>query len=126
MRRLLQRPYASLRLLRCGVVVPRGDGPRHLQRGVPRGDVRRGRVDVPEWHHSNLALRLCSHRRWWSGRRRVPVGFVESAPITVRAASIGQGLVGAFKSIGGGNIEEWAEVGEAARHDASTRMMGHP
>jgi uncharacterized protein YbjQ (UPF0145 family) len=45
--------------------------------------------------------------------------------ITVRAASIGQGIVGAFKSIGGGNIEEWAEVCEAARHDAFTRMMDH-
>ena len=45
--------------------------------------------------------------------------------ITVRSASIGQGIVGAFKSIGGGNIEEWAEVCEAARHDAFTRMMDH-
>jgi uncharacterized protein YbjQ (UPF0145 family) len=45
--------------------------------------------------------------------------------ITVRSASIGQGIVGAFKSIGGGNIEEWAEVCEAARHEAYTRMMAH-
>jgi uncharacterized protein YbjQ (UPF0145 family) len=45
--------------------------------------------------------------------------------ITVRSASIGQGIVGAFKSIGGGNIEEWAEVCEQARHDAYTRMMDH-
>jgi uncharacterized protein YbjQ (UPF0145 family) len=45
--------------------------------------------------------------------------------ITVRSASIGQGIVGAFKSIGGGNIEEWAEVCEHARHDAYTRMMSH-
>jgi uncharacterized protein YbjQ (UPF0145 family) len=45
--------------------------------------------------------------------------------ITVRSASIGQGIVGAFKSIGGGNIEEWAEVCEEARHEAYTRMMAH-
>lgn len=45
--------------------------------------------------------------------------------ITVRAASLGQGIVGAFKSLGGGNIDEWAQVCEAARHDAYTRMMDH-
>ena len=45
--------------------------------------------------------------------------------ITVRSASLGQGIVGAFKSIGGGNIEEWAEVCETARHEAYLRMMDH-
>ena len=45
--------------------------------------------------------------------------------IVVRATSIGQGLVGAFKSIGGGNISEYAEVCEAARHDAYTQMVAH-
>jgi uncharacterized protein YbjQ (UPF0145 family) len=45
--------------------------------------------------------------------------------ITVRSPSIGQGLVGAFKSIGGGNIEEFAQVCEEARHEAYTRMMSH-
>lgn len=45
--------------------------------------------------------------------------------IVVRSASIGQGFMGAIKSIGGGNIEEWAEVCEAARHDAYVRMMQH-
>jgi uncharacterized protein YbjQ (UPF0145 family) len=45
--------------------------------------------------------------------------------VTVRSASIGQGIVGAFKSIGGGNIEEWAQVCEEARHEAYTRMMAH-
>jgi uncharacterized protein YbjQ (UPF0145 family) len=45
--------------------------------------------------------------------------------ITVRSASIGQGIVGAFKSIGGGNIEEWAEVCEEARHESHSRMMAH-
>ena len=45
--------------------------------------------------------------------------------IVVRAASIGQGIVGAFKSLGGGNIEEWAQVCDEARHDAYTRMMDH-
>lgn len=45
--------------------------------------------------------------------------------IVVRSASIGQGLVGAFKSIGGGNIDEWGSVCEAARHDAYTLMLQH-
>ena len=45
--------------------------------------------------------------------------------ITVRSASIGQGFVGAIKSIGGGNIEEWAQVCEEARHEAYARMMDH-
>lgn len=37
----------------------------------------------------------------------------------VRSASIGQGLVGAFKSLAGGNIQEYVDVCEAARHDAT-------
>src|SRR5579864_6091094 len=45
--------------------------------------------------------------------------------IVVRSPSIGQGLLGAFKSIGGGNIREYAEVCEAARHDAYVQMMEH-
>lgn len=45
--------------------------------------------------------------------------------VVVRSPSIGQGLVGAFKSIGGGNIEEWAQVCEAARQDAYLRMLSH-
>jgi uncharacterized protein YbjQ (UPF0145 family) len=45
--------------------------------------------------------------------------------IVVRSPSIGQGIVGAFKSIGGGNISEYAEVCESARHDAYTQMVAH-
>ncbi len=45
--------------------------------------------------------------------------------VVVRSPSIGQGLVGAFKSIGGGNIEEWAQVCDAARQDAYLRMLHH-
>lgn len=45
--------------------------------------------------------------------------------LVVRSPSIGQGLVGAFKSMGGGNIDEWSKVCEAARHDAYTRMIEH-
>jgi len=45
--------------------------------------------------------------------------------IVVRSPSIGQGIVGAFKSIGGGNIAEYAEVCESARHDAYTQMVAH-
>jgi uncharacterized protein YbjQ (UPF0145 family) len=45
--------------------------------------------------------------------------------IVVRATSIGQGLVGAFKQLGGGNIAEYAQVCEAARQDAYLLMMHH-
>jgi uncharacterized protein YbjQ (UPF0145 family) len=45
--------------------------------------------------------------------------------VVVRAPSIGQGFVGALKSIGGGNIKEYAEVCEAARHEAYVQMMQH-
>jgi uncharacterized protein YbjQ (UPF0145 family) len=45
--------------------------------------------------------------------------------VVVRATSIGQGFVGAFKSLGGGNIKEYVEVCEAARHDAYLQMLAH-
>jgi uncharacterized protein YbjQ (UPF0145 family) len=45
--------------------------------------------------------------------------------IVVRSASFGQGVVGAFKSLGGGNIEEWMKVCDAARQDAYLRMLAH-
>jgi uncharacterized protein YbjQ (UPF0145 family) len=45
--------------------------------------------------------------------------------IVVRSPSIGQGIVGAFKSLGGGNIKEWVEVCEAARQDAYLLMLEH-
>jgi uncharacterized protein YbjQ (UPF0145 family) len=45
--------------------------------------------------------------------------------IVVRSPSIGAGIVGAFKSIGGGNIKEYSDVCEAARHDAYVQMVQH-
>lgn len=45
--------------------------------------------------------------------------------IVVRAASIGQGLVGAFKQLAGGNIQEYVEVCETARQDAYLLMLEH-
>lgn len=45
--------------------------------------------------------------------------------IVVRATSLGQGIVGAFKQLGGGNIAEYVEVCEAARQDAYLLMMEH-
>ena len=45
--------------------------------------------------------------------------------IVVRSPSIGQGLRGAFKQIAGGNNEAFAEVCEAARHEAFLRMVKH-
>ena len=45
--------------------------------------------------------------------------------IVVRATSIGKGIVGSFKALGGGNIREFTEVCEAARHDAYQQMMAH-
>lgn len=45
--------------------------------------------------------------------------------IVVRSPSIGQGFVGAFKQLAGGNISEYAQVCEAARHDAYVHLMQH-
>jgi uncharacterized protein YbjQ (UPF0145 family) len=45
--------------------------------------------------------------------------------IVVRATSIGKGIIGGFKALGGGNIKEFIEVCESARHDAYTHMIQH-
>ncbi len=45
--------------------------------------------------------------------------------IVVRATSIGQGIKGAFRSLGGGNIKEYSAVCEAARHEAYAQMVQH-
>ena len=45
--------------------------------------------------------------------------------IVVRATSIGQGIVGAFKQLGGGNIQEYVDVCEAARQEAYLIMLQH-
>ena len=45
--------------------------------------------------------------------------------ITVRTVSFGKGFVGAFKSLAGGHIREYAEVCEAARHEAYIQMLEH-
>jgi len=45
--------------------------------------------------------------------------------IVVRSTSIGQGIVGAFKQLGGGNIKEYVDVCEAARQEAYLLMMQH-
>lgn len=45
--------------------------------------------------------------------------------IVVRATGLGRGIVGSFKALGGGNIEEWSQVCEAARQEAFNRMLAH-
>jgi uncharacterized protein YbjQ (UPF0145 family) len=45
--------------------------------------------------------------------------------IVVRSASLGQSFMGAFKQLAGGNISEYIEVCEAARHDAYQLMLEH-
>jgi uncharacterized protein YbjQ (UPF0145 family) len=45
--------------------------------------------------------------------------------IVVRATGIGRGIIGGFKAIAGGNIEEWAHVCEHARMEAFNRMVKH-
>jgi uncharacterized protein YbjQ (UPF0145 family) len=45
--------------------------------------------------------------------------------IVVRATSIGKGIVGSFKALAGGNIREFTEVCEAARHEAYAQMIAH-
>jgi uncharacterized protein YbjQ (UPF0145 family) len=45
--------------------------------------------------------------------------------IVVRATSIGKSFMGSLKALGGGNIAEFTEVCEAARHDAYRQMVEH-
>jgi uncharacterized protein YbjQ (UPF0145 family) len=45
--------------------------------------------------------------------------------IVVRSLNIGQGLLGGLKSLAGGNIAEYVEVCETARHEAYTQMVAH-
>ncbi|MCB9635795.1 MAG: YbjQ family protein [Sandaracinus sp.] len=45
--------------------------------------------------------------------------------IVVRSPSLGQGLMGSFKALGGGNIAEFTRVCEAARHEAFEQMVEH-
>lgn len=45
--------------------------------------------------------------------------------IVVRATSFGKTFMGAFKSLAGGNIREFTEVCEHARHDAYALMIDH-
>jgi uncharacterized protein YbjQ (UPF0145 family) len=45
--------------------------------------------------------------------------------IVVRATSFGQGFIGSLKALGGGNITEFTDVCEAARHDAYQQMIQH-
>jgi uncharacterized protein YbjQ (UPF0145 family) len=45
--------------------------------------------------------------------------------IVVRATSFGKTFMGSFKALGGGNIKEFTEVCEAARHDAFLQMVEH-
>ncbi|HEY4014152.1 MAG TPA: YbjQ family protein [Polyangiaceae bacterium] len=45
--------------------------------------------------------------------------------IVVRSPNIGQSFVGAFKQIVGGNISQYVDVCEAARHEAYAQMVMH-
>ena len=45
--------------------------------------------------------------------------------IIVRTPTIGQSFFGSLKSLGGGNIKEFTDVCEAARHEAYQQMLGH-
>ena len=45
--------------------------------------------------------------------------------IVVRSPTFGQGFMGGLKQIVGGNITEYAEVCETARHEAYEAMMQH-
>jgi len=45
--------------------------------------------------------------------------------IVVRSLNIGQGILGGLKSLAGGNIAEYVDVCETARHEAYTQMVTH-
>lgn len=45
--------------------------------------------------------------------------------IVVRSTGIGAGFIGGLKALGGGNIKEYTDVCEAARHEAYVSMVEH-
>jgi uncharacterized protein YbjQ (UPF0145 family) len=45
--------------------------------------------------------------------------------IVVRSPSFGKAFLGAFKQLAGGNIKQYMEVCEAARHEAYEHMLQH-
>ena len=45
--------------------------------------------------------------------------------IVVRSLNIGQGIVGAFKQLAGGNIREYETLCETARHQAYAQLLAH-
>jgi uncharacterized protein YbjQ (UPF0145 family) len=45
--------------------------------------------------------------------------------IVVRSPSIGKSFVGAFRSLAGGNVKEFTEVCESARHEAFEMMIAN-
>ena len=45
--------------------------------------------------------------------------------IVVRSPSFGKSFIGAFRSLGGGNIKEFVEVCEVGRHEAYEMMIAH-
>lgn len=45
--------------------------------------------------------------------------------IVVRSPSFGKSFIGAFRSLGGGNIKEFTEVCEQGRHEAYQQMIQH-
>jgi uncharacterized protein YbjQ (UPF0145 family) len=45
--------------------------------------------------------------------------------IVVRTPNIGKAFIGAFRSLAGGNIKEYVEVCEMARHEAFEAMVAH-
>ncbi|MBX3230731.1 MAG: YbjQ family protein [Labilithrix sp.] len=45
--------------------------------------------------------------------------------VIVRSVSFGAGFVGSIKQLAGGNIKEYVDVCEAARHDAYVEMLSH-
>ena len=56
-------------------------------------------------------------------RVREYLGIVRG--LVVRATSMGQNFFGGLKQLGGGNITEYVQVCEAARHDAYVQMLHH-
>jgi uncharacterized protein YbjQ (UPF0145 family) len=45
--------------------------------------------------------------------------------IVVRTLNIGAGILAGFKQLAGGNIKEYVDVCETARHEAYAQMMAH-
>jgi uncharacterized protein YbjQ (UPF0145 family) len=87
-----------------------------MSQNVPEGAYRAGA-------ERNVRVIVTTANDVAGHRVREYLGVVRG--IVVRSPNIGQSFVGAFKQLVGGNIRQYVDVCEAARHEAYVQMVQH-